>query len=654
MPTPAEPVAPVRGATVPLAPRRERLREAEWFLPWLLCLGLTLVAYGSSLHAGIMFDAALDLPRATERGWTDVLTSAGASPYYRPITLLLWKACYTILGRNDFVVLHGLSLASHVVCGWLVYQLAKRLADVPTGVAAAALFLWFPLSYQVVGFVDSLFHSLAALWVLAAAVLYWDGRRASSRARLAGALACGALALLTHEGTAALLTPAILGLELLRRRRVSLWPVAFVGETAAFVAIWLAVPRWPSTPKPDFPSLQLNAAYFLQAIAYPLTMLLGHLPRRGGGDVAEVVGVSAATLVGLVALAAARRRLAVAGFAMLWFGAALVLPAFLLPWPNYVIDAPRLLYGASAGIALLWGLTLASKRPWGVLGLAAIVAVLAESYAFVGVREKLLDQGANVVRQLIDTATQSQPEAGRTYINVPAFLGPKDSDFLLGHAGVTMLPDYFGLDLEVAAATGQHPPIDSLSYDDLARPWDEAYGLQGQHGGLQEATASVAKGGGVYVTRFEPGAIRLEYAGRVAQAPLAPLVARFGDWAALERANADIQGDTLAIHLVWRALAKAPGDYTVFVHVVGDALQPLVQSDGYPVAGLLPPRDWAPGAEVYDERRIPLPATARGRPPRVLVGLYDRAAPTTRAQVFDATGGRVADDALSIAVGDSR
>ena len=43
-----------------------RMPSRAW-LPWLTCIGLTVIAYGSSLQAGIMFDAALDLPRATER-----------------------------------------------------------------------------------------------------------------------------------------------------------------------------------------------------------------------------------------------------------------------------------------------------------------------------------------------------------------------------------------------------------------------------------------------------------------------------------------------------------------------------------------------------------------------------------------------------------
>ncbi len=627
-------------------------------MPWAVCIGLTLAAYGSSLQAGIMFDAALDLPRATERSWLDVLTNAGPSPYFRPVTLLLWKGCYELLGRNDFAVLHGLSVASHIICGWLVYQLGRRLLNRGAGLLAAALFVLFPLSYQVVGFVDSLFHSLAALWAVAAAVLYWDGRALGSRPRLAGALACAGLALLTHEGTAALLTPAAIGLELLLQRKIGKlgwprWPAAFAGETLVFLAIWLAVPRWPSTPKLDVPSLQLNAAYFAQMLGYPFTMLLGHLP-RAGNDVAEVVLVSALIVAALLALAAIRRQLAVAGFALLWIAAALALPCLLLPWPNYVIDAPRLLYAASAGIALLWACALAPQRlsGWGILGSAAMLAMLAQSWLFVSIRERLLDQGAALVRQVVATAAQSGPEAGRTYVNVPAFLGPKESDFLLGHSGVTMLPDYFGLDLEIAAATGERLPIDSVAYDDVARPWDEAYGLQGQHGGLRDISASIAKGGGVYVTRFEPGALRLEYAGRVERpgAESATPTARFGDWAVLEQARAAADGDGLVLHLVWRTIASAPGDYTVFAHVAGEAPQPIVQSDGYPIAGLLPPRDWPPGSRVYDERRLPLPPDARGQTLRVLVGLYDRAAPAKRALAIDQAGFRLADNAVELTV----
>lgn len=642
-----------RTPSVAIAGRGWRGTSVE-ALAWLVCIGLTMAAYGSSLQAGIMFDAALDLPRATQRSWLELLTSAGASPYFRPVTLVLWKACYQLLGHNNFTVLHGLSLASHIVCGWLVYQLGRRLIGEAAGLLAATLFVLFPLSYQVVAFVDSLFHSLAALWLLAAAVLYFDARRLASRRRMIGALVCGALTLLTHEGTAVLLLPTIIGMELFAKRAApkpqgSRWPAAFAVELAAFVALWLAVPRWPTNPHLDLPSLQLNTIYFLQATAYPVTMLLGHLPRWGGGDATEVLLLTAAVLAALLGISAVRGRLRVALYGCAWFSAAVIVPALLLPWPNYVIDAPRLLYGASAGIALLWAAALAPSR----LGLSILPAVLllialAESWSFLAIRERFLDQGAAVVRQLLATADQG----GRVYVNLPAFFGPKDPDFLLGHSGVTMLPDYFGIDLEVAAASGKRLPVESLAYDDLASPWTDAYGFQGRRATPAQAAPTVAKGGGVYVTRYAPSAVSLDYVGRVdpARGPSSTLLARFGNWAAVEQARVTVQGDTLAVHLVWRTLAKAPGDYTAFIHVVGDGSVPLVQSDGYPIAGLLPPRDWPVGAVVDDERRIPLPPQAGERPLRVLVGLYDRASPTTRARAVNVDGIPLPDDALSVDV----
>jgi hypothetical protein len=634
-------------------------------LVWAVCIGFSIAAYGSSLRAGIMFDAALDLPRATERGWLDLLTNAGASPYYRPVTLLVWKACFELLGHNDFVLLHALSLASHAVCGWLVYALSRRLVGFWPGLLASLLFLWFPLSYQVVGFVDSQFHSLAALWALAAAVLYWDARRHDSRWRLAAALVSAGLAMLTHESTAALLAPAIFGLELVARKKHEAFriqkPALFALETLAFGAIWILIPRWPTSLRVDLPSIRLNAAYFIQALGYPLTMQLGGWPRLGN-DALEALLASCLLLALLLALAAVHHRLPACLFGLAWFALAVLPSCLLLPWPNYVIDAPRLLYGASAGIALLWAAALAPadwaaaagswrSRLLPASGAVAAVAVLAVSWRFIAERERLLDRGAAVVSQLIETATKPGPDGGRVYVNIPAFVGPKQPDFLLGHAGVTMLPDYFGLDLEVAAATGEHLPIRSLAYDDLAQPWDLAYGLQGPHVNLDQAAAAVQGGGGVYVSRFEPGRLGLEYVGGVAAAasPPAPM-ARFGDWAELDGASVQPQNGSLAVRLVWHALAPAPGDYTIFVHAIGDQPEPLLQSDGYPVGGLLPPRLWRAGNLIEDERTIRLPSGLRQAPLNVLVGLYDRANPAVRAQAVDSGGNRLAGDAVVIPI----
>lgn len=215
-----------------------------------------------------------------------------------------------------------------------------------------------------------------------------------------------------------------------------------------------------------------------------------------------------------------------------------------------------------------------------------------------------------------------------------------------------MFPDYFGLDLEVAGATGAQLPISSLADDELAQPWGVAYGLQGQHVSPDQAATAVNGGGGVYISRFEPHQYRLEYAGgvdKLSPSPAAPL-ARFGNWAALEGAAAQIRNGVLRVDLRWQALAPAPSDYTVFVHVSGDQPQPLFQSDGYAIGGLLPPRSWAAGSLINDVRSISVPSSVSNEHLRVLVGLYDRAAPTTRATATSSSGSRWTDDAVEIAV----
>ena len=102
-------------ARAPALARRPAAPEWLWpVLALVLCGGLTVAAYGSSVGAGFMFDAAIDLPRASDRSWLEVLTSAGASPYFRPVTLLIWKALYIAFGlvivwaiRRIFPNLHG-------------------------------------------------------------------------------------------------------------------------------------------------------------------------------------------------------------------------------------------------------------------------------------------------------------------------------------------------------------------------------------------------------------------------------------------------------------------------------------------------------------------------------------------------------------------
>ena len=77
----------------------------------------------------------------------------------------------------------------------------------------------------------------------------------------------------------------------------------------------------------------------------------------------------------------------------------------------------------------------------GLIGLAAATLIMADSVLFLGIRQKTQSQGGSVVSELAESAVRPGREAGRVYVNMPSFLTPTTDDFLLGHSGVTILPD---------------------------------------------------------------------------------------------------------------------------------------------------------------------------------------------------------------------
>lgn len=629
---------------------------------------MTLLAYTPALGAGFMYDDPLDLPRATTRSVLEILANPGASSYYRPLPLLIWHLLHALLGRNDPVLLHGLSLLCHVVSGWLVYQLGRRLLERGTGLVAAALFLWYPPSYQAVGFVNVFFHTLAAAWVLAATVLYWDYRLTHDRRRLVLALVCGALGLLSHESAVTLL-PIAVAVELLlvlqgRIHWPGLQPLLFGAEVGVYIVIWLLMPRLPVHSDEGPASIRSNALYFLQGLTTPISAQLGYFPRLGG-ETTTLLIAGGLTLASLAALLWARRRILVGAFGAIWFVAAVAPPWLLLPWESYVSNAPRLLYLASAGMALIWAAALTPPRgshrrwpptsarwfPQVALPTLALAFILATSLRFVHAREAAQTQGAEIVAQVIDTAKQNGPSAHATYVNVPSFLTPREPGFLFGHWGITMVPQYvFELGFVVYVAEAVKPPLSSVAYSVLAQNWEHFFGPHGFEQDLQGLQASFRAGGPVYVTRYEPGRPRLEFVGRLdaSAAPPGTHLGRFADWAVLEAAAAQTAGNRLTVRLIWRATGRPPGDYTVFVHILDSSGVPIAQVDGYPIGSMFPPLAWRPGDRVEDVRAVTVAPGATAA--TVLVGLYDRASPLVRARALGPDGNSLPDNAVRILV----
>jgi hypothetical protein len=92
------------------------------------------------------------------------------------------------------------------------------------------------------------------------------------------------------------------------------------------------------------------------------------------------------------------------------------------------------------------------------------------------------------------------------------------------------------------------------------------------------------------------------------------------------------------VELVWRALVDAPEanpPYTVFVHLVDSAGQPVGQSDRPPADGDRPTSGWRSGEVIVDRHLIAVAPSAASGPLVADVGLYD---PETGERVHFADG----------------
>ena len=611
------------------------------WLPLPIAIGLTLAFYFDSLSAGFMFDDPIDLRRASDRSFIQILTDAGEHSYFSPITLTVWKLVHILVGRHDPTILHAIALATHAVNGWLVYQIGRRLMDVLGGLLAMALFVLFPLSYQAVSLVNSFLHVLATTLIVVAVLLYWDWRTDADRTafdpRLVIAAASAFLAMLTHEtGLASIALVLFIEIVLLhsgRTTRISFAPAVFAGLVVVYFAIWWLVSRWRSEWNVDPSSVKMNSLYFLQGLTYPVSGQLGGIA-SGESVPGTVLAAGVVTLTVLAVLALVRHRQLAFGFGVGWFVVAVFLAWLLLPW-SYVRDGPRLMYLASIGSAFAWAAAISPTFPvrsagrfaGAALGLLIAALILVTSSQFIFKRSQLQTQGAAVVWQLAETATSQAPEAGRIYVNLPSWISFKQKEFLLGSTGISMIPDHIDLQRSVLVHTGKNPEIVSLFFPAIAGEWAHHYGTHGRIVGPDELETAIRQGGGVYLTRFLPGKLELDYVGRLESQDSVTTtdLATFDDWAVLERTESWREENRLVVNLVWRATKPAPTDFTVFLHLVSESDELLAQADGYVIGGMLPPLRWQPGDRIEDRRYIDLAGSIDSGPKRILIGMYDRA-----------------------------
>jgi hypothetical protein len=105
-------------------------------------------------------------------------------------------------------------------------------------------------------------------------------------------------------------------------------------------------------------------------------------------------------------------------------------------------------------------------------------------------------------------------------------------------------------------------------------------------------------------------------------------------------------GDTVHLLLQWQALARAEESYTVFVHLIDAANQPIITLDYTPLGGSAPTHlwipKWLPGQRYLDPYRMALPDDLPPGTYYVEVGLYEMVS-KRRLHLADNEGNTIGD-----------
>jgi hypothetical protein len=629
----------------------------------------TLVLYREALVLPLFFDDMVHLRWLEWHTLPEVWTTAEGLGYYRPLTMSVWKVEQLLLGDHGPQRLHLLSLLLHglnaALAGWVGWRAFHGRGRHAYTLLTAMIFLTFPFSYQAVPSTSSLSKPLIATLVLVSALLYWEGRRRRAWWLIGLSLLAGFLAPFAYE-SGVMVPLAILSVEAyarLRREfdRFSWLPLLYMlliwGLTLPLII--LAEPETgASLSLPAVRSLWQNGIYFLEALLFPISPVVTPLVRILGVD--QYILLTAVVLLGLAAVVAFywwAKQVKLFLYALSWFVVGL-LPLWLALDFAYVITSPRILYLGAVGAALLWaGLpvllwTRLPERRWAkVLALAGAVAMLAFNTVYVRDKMELATTVAVPLWQAARAAEGFDEDDTLLYLNVPVWIAPKQATYRVGTEGLTFIPEYVRPQDFVYVNSGREPDIQAVMFDPVKQDRPDYIGYAGEGLDPDELADAIRRADGVYLTSYAPDALSFVPAGALEESNAPPPdgvpVAHFDDGLWLVEAETTAAQDGLEIGLQWYVSQPLAGEATIFLHVYNAAGQLVAQGDGYPLAGLFPPRYWQAGDLVRDVRHITIPEDLASGDYVVVVGWYD---PTSgqRLPAMDGQGQSLANDAVQV------
>ena len=583
------------------------------------------------------------------RSFVSFFASAQGHAYYRPLSFALWQVLHNVLGHHGPFLLHFLNIIFHAANCALVWLLAYRLSKHSNyAFTATILFALYPFSYEAVAYVGAFVHPLTTFFVLATLVLYREAKQGANWLFYASHLTL-VLALFAQE-TAVIAPLLLIAWELIEQGRAfGKRSLTYLIEPLLFMALWLRVPKLPTTGLQPLSGLRENALHFLQAIVYPAAPLASTLVTQLGME--KTVALAIIALASFVVLYVAGRLARTRAFSpSLAWAAFSALPATFFLESAYVRGSPRLFYLTSVGAALLWAiLPLVFFRAAGggpkLLAWATVVALVWPNLGFIGCRLDDFARTTELMRLLSETARTTPAERELTYVNLPLHFslteGGCNYPYLYGSAGAVAIPIYADVADFIAFNGGPWRQARGVVVQEFQPGW-ATYGDETDLEGLRALLAQ----GQVYLFDFPTW----EFFDLTADWLVSPKgvwdeMATFGESIALAGHSVEKGDGLLRVTLWWKCLASPQRRYTVFLHLYDADGKLVAQKDSQPASDHLPTVFWHRGDVVRDQRAIELPADLSPGRYTIAVGLYD---PQTMARLpaIAPDGTRYADAAV--------
>jgi hypothetical protein len=268
--------------------------------------------------------------------------------------------------------------------------------------------------------------------------------------------------------------------------------------------------------------------------------------------------------------------------------------------------------------------------------------LLVQNYAFIRDRMILHDIGGSVIQQVTSVTVNANALGQRAiFVNLPAWLAPRESTYALGHEGVQLLPGYAPPEAIAAVNAGGPARLSVARNEDIRPEMPYLYGLRGS---AADWARLLEEGGQVFVASYSPEKVSLMPAGVLrSSTPDDRPLALFDESVILFDASAKADRNGLTITLTWQVQEPPPPHVTVFVHLVDANGQLISQADGDPLAGSYPFFLWPADAVASDIRFMDEPGSGRS----IRIGLYDRLT-GNRLTASTAEASRLPDDAVAI------